>query len=151
VVVVTFWLIGEEEHADLRFTTNSLGLYTRAGSWCMAQVRYRPAAEIPVEWVVPAWVVKGWGSMRAANELVAQKIWEPVQGGWRFQWIRANNTADYVRRERKRQRTKKARQRQMSPGDITLCPMGTYTGDTESVAPQERKPCPDPNDSGAAS
>jgi hypothetical protein len=134
---MTFWLTGEEEHNDPRFATSTLGLYTRAGSWCMNQVRHRPMREIPPEWFVPDWLVKGWGATRLANELVAQGIWEPVVGGWRYAWIRHPNTADYLRGERKRQSTKKHRQRQaMSLGDLTECPLGTYTGDT---APKPRQ------------
>ncbi len=126
-----FWFTGEEEHSDPRFSTCSLGLYVRAGSWCMSQVRYRPEAEIPSEWFVPTSLVKGWGAMRQANELVAEGIWNPTTGGWFYAWIRWNNTADYVRRERKRQATKKARQRAMSPGDMAVSPPGTYTGDIQ--------------------
>jgi hypothetical protein len=127
---MTFWLIGDEEHKDPRFTTASLGLYARSGSWCMNQVRYRPM-EIPAEWFVPQSVVKAWGAIRQANDLVARGIWAPVDGGWRFVWIRHRNTTDYVRHERKRQATKKQRQRSMSPGDIGACPPGTYMGDIE--------------------
>jgi hypothetical protein len=120
---MSFWFVGEEEHADPRFTTGSLGLYVRAGSWCMSQVRYRPVAEIPPEWFVPDWLVRGWGSTRWANDLAQNGMWESVVGGWRYAWIRWPNTPTAMRQERKRQATKKARQRG--------CPPGTYTGDME--------------------
>ncbi|WP_139830455.1 hypothetical protein [Mycobacterium paraense] len=108
---MTFWFTGEEEH-QVFTTTSSLGLYTRAGSWCMAQIRYRPEAEIPAEWFIPDWLVKGWGAVRQANELVAQGMWEPLEGGWRYVWIRPENTPNAVRQKRKREREKKSRKRE---------------------------------------
>ena len=98
---MTYWLTGDEEHDDPRFTTASLGLYTRAGSWCMGRYRYRPEAEIPTEWFISGPVVRGWGALRLARDLVQQGVWESVPGGWRYAWIRPKNTADYMRAERK--------------------------------------------------
>jgi hypothetical protein len=121
---MTYWFTGEEEHSDARFTTASLGLYTRAGSWCMSQVRYRPESEIPPEWLVPDWLVKGWGATRQANDLVAHEVWEPVTGGYRYAWIRYQNTANEIRRQRKRERDKKARRGSDSPGESTAIPRG---------------------------
>jgi hypothetical protein len=128
---MTFWYIGEEEHSDDRFTTSSLGLYARAGSWCMSQVRYRPEREIPAAWFVPDWLVKGWGNTRQANDLVVNGVWEPVVGGWRYTWIRWPNTASAIRTQRKRERAKKgARRTSDSPGESGLIPQGTYRGES---------------------
>jgi hypothetical protein len=131
---MTFWLVGEEEHSDPRFTTNSLGLYVRAGSWWMSQVRYRPEAEIPTEWFIPDWLVKGWRATAYANDLVDSGVWEPVVGGWRYAWIRYGNTATALRRQRKREREKwarKAAKARNSPGESTPTPQGRYRGESE--------------------
>lgn len=131
---MTYWLTGEEEHSDPRFTTTTLGLYVRAGSWCMSQVRYRPESEIPAEWVVPDWLVQGWNAKRYANELVANGVWEPVGGGWRYAWIRYQNTANAIRTERKRERDKWARKQaraRNSPGESSPTPQGSYRGESE--------------------
>src|SRR5690242_21550432 len=72
-----------------------MGLYVRAGSWCMGKVRYRPEREIPAEWFVPDDQVKAWcGSVRQANRLVDVGLWYRARGGYGFAWIRTENTAD---------------------------------------------------------
>lgn len=132
---MAWWRTGDEEHADERFERaglNSLGLYVRAGSWCMRQVRYRPEDEIPAEWFVPDYVVRGWRSQRLAAGLVREGIWGRVEGGYNFAWILPRNTADEVRRERKRERQKweakqaraRAAQRANSPGESPPTPQG---------------------------
>lgn len=112
VVAPMFWFVGEEEHNDPRFSTASLGLYVRAGSWCMHEVHNR-RMELPPEWEVPAWVIKGWGATRLANELIAQGIWERVPNGYVFDWIRPQNTPEALRQKRKgatnRQAVRRAR------------------------------------------
>ena len=130
---MTFWFVGEEEHDDLRFTTASLGLYVRAGSWCMSRVRHRPEREIPREWFIPDWLVRGWGSTRQANDLVRAGVWEPVAGGWRYAWIRWPNTPDAMRSQRKREREKWARKQsnaRNSPGESAPTPQGSYRGES---------------------
>jgi hypothetical protein len=127
---MTYWFIGDEEHNDERFTTATLGLYVRAGSWCMAQCHYRPEAEIPAEWFVPRAQVRGWGALRLANDLADQGVWEQVAGGWRYVWIRHQNTADHVRADRKRERGKWARKQSRaaadSPGESGSTPQGSH-------------------------
>ncbi|BBY36506.1 hypothetical protein MMAN_06400 [Mycobacterium mantenii] len=128
-----FWLVGDEEHNDPRFGTASLGLYVRAGSWCIAQVHNQPEAKIPPEWEVPEWVVRGWGSIREANKLVEQGIWEAGHHCWYFVWIRRNNTADHMRYQRKREREKwerKQAKRRNSPGESAETPQESYTGES---------------------
>jgi hypothetical protein len=136
---MTYWFTGEEEHSDPRFTTHSLGLYTRAGSWCMSQIRYRPEAEIPAVWFVPEWVVKGWGNTRQANDLVANEVWEPVAGGWHYAWIRWRNTAEAVRRERKRERDKWARKQAKASLPKQATPQGSYKGESPGEPEQTPK------------
>jgi hypothetical protein len=139
---MSFWLTGEEEHRDPRFTTQSLGLYVRAGSWCMSQVRYRPEAEIPAEWIVPIWLVKGWGSTRQAKTLVDNGLWQPAEGGWRYAWIRYKNTPDAVRAERKRERNKwanKVAKARNSPGESDATPRGRYRGELEGNQNRRQK------------
>lgn len=138
-----YWLTGDEEHDDPRFTTATLGLYTRAGSWCMGRYRYRPEAEIPAEWFIPRSLVKGWGAYRLANDLAAEGVWEPVAGGWLYAWIRPQNTANYVRAERKRERRKWARKKERAAADSLgesaptpvgsqdQLPRGSYRGELE--------------------
>lgn len=139
---MTYWLVGEEEHDDPRFTTCSLGLYVRAGSWCMGHVRYRRESEIPVEWFIPVTLVKAWGATRQANELVRQGVLEPVIGGWRFAWIRPENTTDRVRAKRKRERDKKAPKPPI--------PQGKYMGEFDAKPPHDVKPAPRSKNQGYA-
>jgi hypothetical protein len=139
---MTFWLTGDEEHNDPRFTTSSLGLYTRAGSWCMNQVRYRPEHEIPPEWFIPTSLVKVWRATRQANDLVENGVWEPVVDGWRYLWIRHQNTADAIRSQRKREREKKAHKTGNSPGELPPIPLGTYRGESAPNPAQSRKISP---------
>ena len=112
---MVFWNVGDEEHSDPRFIRageGSFELYHKSGSWCLGQVRGRPEAEIPVEWFVPdEWVRGQRHGPRLAKGLVAQGLWERVEHGYRFAWIRAGNTADYVRRKRKQDREKPYRKR----------------------------------------
>jgi hypothetical protein len=112
---LTFWNVGDEEWSDPRFIragSGSFELYHKAGSWVMGQVRGRPESEIPVEWFVPDEYVRGQrNGTRLANGLVRQGMWERVDYGYRFAWIRKGNTPDAVRTIRKNEREKKARQR----------------------------------------
>jgi hypothetical protein len=112
-VDVTFWNVGDEEHSDPRFVRAGQGsfeLYHKAGSWCMGQVRGRPEAEIPIEWFIPDEWVKGQrNGPRIAKGLIAQGMWERVDYGYRFGWIRDGNTTDYVRKRRKTDREKPSR------------------------------------------
>jgi hypothetical protein len=112
---MTFWNVGDEEHSDERFIRAGRGsfeLYHKAGSWCMGQVRGRPYEEIPVEWFIPDEYVRGQpNGPKIAQGLIAEKMWARVEYGYRFAWIRDGNTPDAVRRTRKHERAKKARQR----------------------------------------
>jgi len=123
---VTFWYIGDEEPEDPRFIQAgpaACGLYHMTGAWCLRQVRYRPEREIPAEWFIPETWVRGWpNGIRLANRLLIVGLWIEVGGGYSYGWIRWQNTPEAVRRERKRQTAKKARQRSMSPGDTASCP-----------------------------
>jgi hypothetical protein len=113
VVVVTFWNIGDEEHSDPRFIRagpGSFELYHKAGSWCMGQIRGRPEAEIPVDWFIPdEWVKGQHNGPRTAKGLITQGMWERVEYGYRFAWIRDGNTTDYARKRRKTDREKPSR------------------------------------------
>lgn len=112
---MAFWFTGDEEHQDPRFSKwGSLELYVKAGTRCMSQVHGRHG--LPAEWFVPNDWVRGWGATRHASWLVRQQVWERVPGGYRFEWIRVQNTPDYVRKARKAEADKKARQRAMSRG-----------------------------------
>ncbi|WAJ43130.1 hypothetical protein OK015_18085 [Mycobacterium sp. Aquia_216] len=112
---MTFWNVGDEEHSDPRFVragSGSFELYHKAGSWCMGQIRGRPEEEIPVDWFVPDEFVRGQhNGTRLAKGLIAQGMWERVEHGYRFAWIREGNKPDAVRTIRKRERDKKPRQR----------------------------------------
>jgi hypothetical protein len=111
--LMTFWNVGDEEHSDPRYEMAGAGsfeLYHKAGSWCMGQVRGRPEAEIPLEWFVPdSFVRSQQNGSRIAKRLVAVGMWERVDYGYRFAWIRDGNTTDYVRRRRKADREKPSR------------------------------------------
>jgi hypothetical protein len=127
---MTFWHTGDEEHEDPRFRAvpGGLGLYVTAGSWCMSRVRYRPEAELPAEWFIPDEWVKGQPSgRRIAAGLERQCVWERLDGGYRYAWIRYQNTPDYVRRQRKREREKKAKRHANSQGESTQFPRGEST------------------------
>jgi len=116
VVAVTYFNVGDEEHADPRFRAvpGGLGLYVGAGSWCMAQVRGQ-RVELPAEWFVPDHFVRSWDNGRGATiakGLVRVSIFARVddtglESGYRFAWIRDNNTPDAVRKLRKRWRDEK--------------------------------------------
>ena len=130
---MTYWLTGSEELDDPRFRKAgpaAIGLYVWSGEWCMDQVRYRPA-KIPAEWFIPDHWVRSWpNGARVAARLVSTGLWERVEGGYRFGWIRPENTADHVRAERKRKATEKARQRAEKRLLSPPCLQETYRGDT---------------------
>lgn len=109
---MSWWWTGAEENDDPRFRAagaEGCGLYTMAGAWCYAQVYYKPESVIPPEWIVPDHYVRGWpGGPRIAKKLCAVGLWERAMGGYRFVWIRDQNTADHERARRKRERDKKA-------------------------------------------
>jgi hypothetical protein len=102
------------------------GLYLKALDWCLREAgRYLPA-----EWVIPEWVITGWGQRRTANQLAATGIWEhdPYEHVYRFRYVYRRNTPESLRQTRTKGREKKARQRvaranvprgqmAMSPGD----------------------------------
>jgi len=119
---VTWWLWGDDEHCDKRFNeagTHAMGLYVRAGSWCMGKVRYRPEREIPAEWFVPDDQVKAWcGSVRQANRLVDVGLWYRARGGYGFAWIRTENTADTLRAKRAAERKKWEARKKLRRGGI---------------------------------
>lgn len=109
--VMAWWYVGDEEADDERFRAvpGGLGLYVGAGSHCLRQIRYRPEAEIPPEWFIPDHWIKGWpNGSRIANALAREGLFVKMYGGFGFAWIREQNTADAVRRQRKRDREKKA-------------------------------------------
>jgi hypothetical protein len=117
---MSYYILGDEEHDDRRFLDagpGALELYVRALGWCMHEVRYRPEAEIPAVWFIPIeWVRGQHQGVRLANRLVDQGVFGRVDGGYRFDWIRWRNTPDAVRRQRKRERDKKAKRDANSPG-----------------------------------
>jgi len=136
---MSFWFVGDEEPEDPRFRDAGIaasGLYNMAGARCMRQVRDRHEP-LPAQWFVPDHWVKAWFSSpqlagRAASRLVRAGLWERVDGGYGFAWLRDQNTPDAIRRTRKRERDKKQAQRSpMSPGDRAQCPQGTYRGDID--------------------
>jgi hypothetical protein len=116
---MTYWYIGDEESEDPRFRAveaDGCGMYHMAGSWCMSQVRGRPESDIPIEWLVPDHWVRGWpNGSRTAAKLVKHALWQRVQGGYRFAWLRNVNEPDAVRTIRKRERDKKRRSRSEQP------------------------------------
>jgi hypothetical protein len=77
--------------------------------------------------------VKGWPSgLRAAGRLVEVGLWERVQGGYRFVWIRDQN--------------RPAASPDKAPGSAIrngasgqLSPLGTYTGDSAGSVNHLRK------------
>jgi hypothetical protein len=90
---VSFWFIGDEEVDDPRFYEAGLaarGLYYAAGGQCMREARGRP---LPAEWFIPDRWVRGWpNGQRTAGRLVQVGLWERVDGGYCFAWIRPQNT-----------------------------------------------------------
>jgi hypothetical protein len=107
-----WWFVGDEEINDQFVNVGfaGFGLYHMAGSWCMSQIRGRPEAEVPAEWFIPDWVIRGWGAQRVAHQLCAEGLFTRLQGGYSFGWIRSGNTPDAVRRKRKADREKPSRQ-----------------------------------------
>jgi hypothetical protein len=122
---MTFWLMGDEEPADDRFRAAGIaasGLYHMAGAQCMREVRNQ-RDPLPAQWFIPDHWVRGWPSgPRTASRLVQVGLWERVDGGYRFAWIRDQNTPAAVGRSRARYREKKRNQR-------ANVPLGTYRGD----------------------
>lgn len=106
---MTFWNVGDEESQDRRFAAvgaEGFGLYHLAGSWCLGQHRFK--RDLPAEWFIPNWwVASQRGGTRIAKNLVTQRLWKRMDGGYGFAWIRDSNTPDAVRRLRKREADKK--------------------------------------------
>ncbi|WP_156448333.1 hypothetical protein [Mycobacterium sp. NAZ190054] len=96
----------------------------------MAQVRGKHY--VPDQWEVPDYLVRGWGAAKAAAALVRAGLWVRVPGGYRYAWIRKENTPDRLRALRKRERdkwdSKQARKRfadfPNSPGELYSTPPG---------------------------
>ena len=91
-----------------------LGLYTAAGSWCMSKIRGRHYPSIPTEWFIPdEWVNGQTNGARIARRLVRNGIWERREGelGYRFAWIRPQNTPAAVLEHRARDRRSTPRSR----------------------------------------
>jgi hypothetical protein len=107
---MTFWFIGDEEPEDARFRKAGLaacGLYFAAGAQCMHEVHNQPQRVLPTEWFVPDHLVRGWpNGARAAGKLVAVGLWERVDDGYYFRWIRRQNTPDALRATREMERKK---------------------------------------------
>jgi hypothetical protein len=112
-----WWWIGDEESEDQRFRAvpGGFGLYHAAGSWCMSQVRgIRDDSQLPIEWFVPDHWIRGWPrGPRIAKGLETVGLWKRIDGepGYRYAWIRPQNTAAAVRDKRRRERDKKRDQR----------------------------------------
>lgn len=100
---MSWFNIDDELHGDPRFRQAGLdafGLYAAAGSWCLGDVRGRPGP-LPKEWLVPDYFVAGWPSgAKAAKKLVTAGLWEKVDAGYRFAWIRESNTPAAVSKRR---------------------------------------------------
>ena len=122
--------IGE---SDIFPTCSEYGLYLKALDWCVREAgRYLPA-----EWSIPDSVIAYWNERRTANRLAAAGIWEhdDDQRGYRFLYIAKQNTPTRLRDTRKKERERKAQQRQAGavvPGGQTECPRGESQWDNES-------------------
>ncbi len=94
--------MGDEEPDDRRFRQAGIaasGLYHMAGAQCMHEVRNRQ--RLPVEWLIPDHFVRSWpNGARAAGKLVEVGLWERVEGGYCFAWVRPQNTPAAVRAKR---------------------------------------------------
>jgi hypothetical protein len=113
---MTWWLIGDEESEDQRFRAvpGGFGLYHAAGSWCMGQIRGVRDEQLPIEWFIPDHWIKGWPSgARIAQGLESVGLFKRISGepGYRYGWIRQQNTVAHVREMRRREREKKRGQR----------------------------------------
>jgi hypothetical protein len=132
---MSFWFTGDEEPEDPRFREAGVaacGLYHMSGAHCMRQVRNQRDV-LPAEWFISDHWVRGWpNGPRTAGRLVQAGLWESVDGGYRFAWIRDQNTPAAVGRARARERDKKRNQR-------SNVPPGTYTGDNWGSGNHPRK------------
>jgi hypothetical protein len=112
---MSFWFVGDEECDDPRFCEAGMsarGFYYAAGAWCMRQVRGAHGDPIPAEWFVPDRWVRGWSNgARMANALVRVGLWERLDGGYCFKWIREQNKPETLRAMRAMEREKKSRTR----------------------------------------
>lgn len=98
---MAYWYVGDEEYEDKRFNVRpggipaGLGLYVAAGSMCMSKIRGRRYTHVPTEWLVAdEWINGQCNGPRIARALVRSRIWERREGerGYRFKWIRPQNT-----------------------------------------------------------
>jgi hypothetical protein len=98
---MSFWFVGDEEPVDPRFREagSATFLYFMAGAHCMREVRNRQ--QLPAEWLVPDHFVRSWpNGARAAGKLVKVGLWERIDGGYCFAWIRPQNTPAAIRANR---------------------------------------------------
>lgn len=111
----------------------ALGMWVRAGAWCM---RYLTDGFIP-EW----WVKQQPRGTAKAKRLVDAGLWDPSESdgekGWQFHEFIGNGRQDsraQIEAEREKWRQKKAAQR-MSPGDTPGDRRPMSPGDTPPMSP----------------
>jgi hypothetical protein len=114
----------------------ALGMWVRAGSWCM---RYL------TDGFVPGWWVKQQPKGAAkARRLVEAGFWHPAERdgekGWQFHDFIGPGRQDsraQIEAEREKWRKKKAGQRATSPGDKAGDTSPTSPGDTSGDSPED--------------
>lgn len=99
------------------------GLYWTALSWAKDQIRGRDflSAESVLgdleSWFIPDREIRGWKATREAKQLVESSVWVPVQGGYRYLYLRDENKPKTVYEKRSKETSRKRAQRAPRPPD----------------------------------
>lgn len=116
-----FFNVDDQAHSHPKFRRAGLaavGLWTLAGSWSQAHKQ---------QGFVPSWFVAPWpNGRRLAAALVSARLWvvgerDGEEGWWFHDWLDIHQTADEIeqqrRKNRERQRARRARLRSVEEGD----------------------------------
>lgn len=123
----TMWIVMSDDDWDNPWLNNvgmaAQGLYWKGLCWAKDQTRGRDflASKSVLgdleSWFIPDGQIRYWKATREARQLVEASIWIPIQGGYRYVYLRDQNKPKTVYEARLKKTREKRRHRAAGPPD----------------------------------
>lgn len=123
----SMWILMGDDDWDNPWLNNvgmaAFGLYWTALAWAKDQTRGRDFLATKSvlgdleSWFIPDGQIRYWKATREAKQLVEASIWIPVQGGYRYVYLRDENKPKTFYEKRSKDASRQRRHRAPGPSD----------------------------------